>query len=178
MLGSNQNLEHHFPRVERGGTQTWSRLRAGRARGPCRLLGGSGEFDRPRFTARETEAGPTGTPRAGSGRTSGGRLLPCALFAPPAARPPRPPAGPGLRKCVWARPGPARAARGAGGGGQWHGQAPTRWCPPGQARAPRPASWSARGPAPPPPPQNETAFCSAMTVCPCFSPTLGQRRRQ
>lgn len=111
------------------GTRAWWGQRARRARGPYHLPGRSGEFDRLWLPSRETEAGRPGDSSCRFREKRRRRILALrALRATraPASRPPRPLAAAGLRKCVWARPGPRARGRSAGGGGRWHRQALAR----------------------------------------------------
>lgn len=111
--------------------------------------GRSGEFLPLRLPVRETEAGGLRTRRPGPRP---------ARRAPPASRPPLPPAAAGLRKCVWARPPRGRSA---GGGGQC--------C---QARpGPRVSARPAR-PAPPPPPESQVSAARPAPRAPPGVPLL------
>lgn len=138
-LRTDQSCRRACPAGTEQGTQTWRRPRATRAHGPRLPRGGSGACGHLRLSARETEAGhhrdSPPPPRARRGPEQPRPIL--ALRALRASRP----RAAGLRKCVWARPGPGargRRRRGRRAGGR-PGPGPLVSAAPGPARpAPRP----------------------------------------
>lgn len=136
---------------------TWRGRRTERTRGPCRLLGRRGELDHLRLPTRETEAGLHGESSCG---VPGGLATTDPHPARPSRHPPSPPAGAaGLRKCVWARPGPGARGR------RLRGRRAVAPPGPGRLESARPVR-----PAPPPPPQVSAARLASRARRPAWGP--------